>query len=226
YRPIKVEGIVSDLNRSKDLMMKRALVESAMTMLKNNNNIMPLKRLDTLKIAALSIGSKKETTFQKSLSRYTYVDNFNIPRIFNAEVETDIMKELMDYNLVIVGVHNTNNLPNRKFGITPQTIELLNKIGNEHNMIVDVFGNAYSLKSFRNLPTTSSLILSYEEDDDMQDISAQIIFGGVGASGRLPVNVEDEFKIGDGITTEATRMKYTLPEDVGIWANKLARIDS
>ncbi|NQY08354.1 MAG: serine hydrolase [Flavobacteriales bacterium] len=226
YEPIKVKGIVADLNRPQDIMMKRDLVQESITLLKNNDNILPLHRLDTLKIAALSIGSKEITEFQKTLGKYAEIQNFNIPRIFDEEAANKMMEELKHFNLIIVGVHNTNNYPSRKFGITPQTIELLGRIGRGHEMIVDVFANAYSMKSFRKLPERTSLILSYEEDSENQDLSAQLIFGGIGAHGKMPVSIEGGFQFGEGITTETTRMKYTLPEDVGIWSDKLAMIDS
>ncbi|NQY68336.1 MAG: serine hydrolase [Flavobacteriales bacterium] len=226
YKPIKMKGIYEDLNGSDDVMIKRKLIEDAITLLKNNNNILPLQRLDTLKIAALSIGSKSETVFQKTMGKYTQIDNFNIPRIFTEEAADEMMKKLNGYNLVIVGVHNTNNSPSRKFGITPQTLVLMERISRGHEIIVDIFANAYSLKSFRNLPSKSSLIMSYEEGSENQDVSGQIIFGGIKANGRLPVNVGEEFEVGDGLTTTSTRMKYTFPEDVGIWADKLSQIDA
>src|SRR5690606_23045357 len=58
-----------------------------------------------------------------------------------------------------------------------------------------------------------------------QDVAAQIIFGGVGAQGKLPVTVSPEFQIGDGLRTEGGfRLAYTEPEGVGISSEKLKGI--
>ena len=45
-----------------------------MTLLQNYEDLIPLKRLDTLKIASLSIG-EKSFAFQEKLNYYTKVDH-------------------------------------------------------------------------------------------------------------------------------------------------------
>jgi len=60
----------------------------------------------------------------------------------------------------------------------------------------------------------------------MQDISAQAIFGGIGASGKLPVSAGPSFPYGTGISTEAIRLKYTIPEELGIKRDDLLPVDS
>jgi CubicO group peptidase (beta-lactamase class C family) len=60
------------------------------------------------------------------------------------------------------------------------------------------------------------------------DLTAQLIFGGIGASGRLPVSVEPWYKAGDGLDTQgAIRLSYTVPEAVGMDSEFLKKkIDS
>ena len=60
----------------------------------------------------------------------------------------------------------------------------------------------------------------------MQDISAQVIFGGIPATGKLPVTAGNFFPYRTSFTTEAIRLKYTIPEELGIERKYLLPIDS
>src|SRR5690606_11614157 len=91
--------------------------------------------------------------------------------------------------------------------------------------IVSVFGNVYSLAKFDGLSKAHGLFAAYQESAMTQDVAAQIIFGGVGAKGKLPVTVSTDLKIGDGLQTEGgLRLAYTEPEGVGIAAEELEGI--
>jgi CubicO group peptidase (beta-lactamase class C family) len=71
-----------------------------------------------------------------------------------------------------------------------------------------------------------AVILSYQNSELAQDYTAQLIFGGIIAKGKLPVTISDEYKAGHGLETgKPIRMKYTIPEDVGIKSEKLDEID-
>ena len=54
----------------------------------------------------------------------------------------------------------------------------------------------------------------------------QLIFGGIGAKGKLPITASTLFPAGLGIETQPIRLKYTIPEEVGIAAHKLVGIDA
>ena len=60
----------------------------------------------------------------------------------------------------------------------------------------------------------------------MQDISAQAIFGGIPVKGRLPVSASKLFPYGISVQTTATRLKYTIPEELGIERQYLYPVDS
>src|SRR5690606_32776234 len=61
-----------------------------------------------------------------------------------------------------------------------------------------------------------------------QELAAQLIFGGISASGKLPVSVGKKFKAGAGLEVKGGfRFKYTLPDEVGMSPEIVnSRIDS
>ncbi len=77
-------------------LKKRQQIEASLTLLENKNNLIPLGRLDTLKIAALSVGESKPTEFQQMLANYMKVDFFNLPANFTSQEFAEIKLKLKD----------------------------------------------------------------------------------------------------------------------------------
>jgi len=75
--------------------------------------------------------------------------------------------------------------------------------------------------------STIALVQHYERSPLTESFAAQLLFGGLQAKGKLPIALDQRFPAGYGIdTTAITRMKYTVPEEVGISAYKLVGIDA
>ena len=77
YHAIELEEIKDNLVNSNSVFINDELVESSLTLLQNYESILPLKNLDTLKIASLSIGDQSNS-FQDMLSNYWFWKNNSI----------------------------------------------------------------------------------------------------------------------------------------------------
>lgn len=211
-----LKNLKSDLTDNNYLLTKRLLFEKSLTVLENKNALLPLKQLDTLKIASLSIGTEEPTPFQQMLANYTQIDHFNIVKV---PAETEINKlidQLKPYNLVIVGVHGMGLSPGRRFGISDQQIKIVNRLAQD-NSIISFFGNPYALSNFEKIENAKGLVVAYQDDKEVEELSAQLIFGAIDANGKLPVTVSARYPIHSGIELKNTqRLKYTLPEEVKI----------
>ncbi len=229
WEPIETEHLIEDLNSPRADYINRQLTEASITLLRNKGNLLPLKALDTLKIAALSLGTSRETEFQRSLSRYAKVDTFFLPPTASIADLQQLKDQLKDYNVVLVGVHRLQLKAsgNGTFGITAEMNLFLKDLIRSKPTVVSVFGNVYSLTRFEDIEKAHGVLATYQENELTQDVAAQIIFGGVGAKGKLPVNVSSAFRMGDGLKTEGgLRLAYSVPESVGLNSKDLAGIDS
>ena len=225
---VNPENLLHDLNCAGNEVVVRQVFEKAVTVLKNSQNILPLTHLDTLTIASLVIGHEKPGTFQKRLSSYAPVDHYNIKPAPDKNAIEEVIKKLEKYDLLIVGIENTSSYMSRKYGITPAAMDLIGRLKKLNSRIIlDIFGNPYSLAYFDDHQDIDALVMSYEDREVAKDISAQIIFGAIGAEGRLPVTVSPAFAVGTGISTHATgRLKYIIPEEIGIPSAALDTINS
>lgn len=226
-QPVSTENIDRDLSPMSTKALIRELYANAMTVLKNDQNILPLKNLDNISIATLAINRKDPSLFQERIARYIPADNF----FFNPSDTTnpdDLLSKLSDYDIVIAGVFGLDQRPYRGFGIEPGVENFINKLVAKNKTIITWFGNPYGIDKIESLSASDALILAYQENDYNEDLAPQLIFGGIGARGALPVTINEKWPSGHGITTPGNlRLQYGIPESVGISSEFLGnRIDS
>lgn len=226
-KTVKTKGLYRDLNTFSSEMLCRSIAENAITLLKNDNNIIPFTRLDTLKIASVSLGADTfRTAFQQRLSVYAPVHLFKLSRFPRKEVLDTLIAKLYNYNVIILSLHDMSQRTTDGFSLGAldrSLIATLQKMGKK--VVLNVFGPPYSLNSLPGAENCAAVVMSYESHDYIEDISAQLLFGGVAASGKLPVST-NFWKSGTGISTTATRLKYTMPEEIGFSRSTLDKIDS
>ena len=228
YRPVVLDGLVADLNRPESEVLNRKLTEASLTVVINTRNILPLQRLDTLRIASVSVEANVPTLFQNRLADYTNVTPYVISSKATGAEITALFDSLNRFNLVLVGVHLNNIRPGAKYGMLTSTAELVQKLTNTGKAIVSVFGNPYVLDRLPDLEKARAVVMPYQLTNHTEDLAAQLIFGAIGAAGRLPVTVNQTYRLGDGVTVQPIgRLKYTIPEEVGISGTYLAQqVDS
>ncbi len=223
-------------------LAKRKMIEASLTLLENRKQIIPLMRLDTLKIACLSVGSDSLTPFQQMLANYTRTVNYHLPENFSDEELGELKDHLKEYNLVIAGFHpdeskacrsaQAGNLgqgkPETAYGMTGRPGKLLNYLASEKTAIGVFFSDPYALAEVHDFRRPAGLVMAYRNDQLVQELAAQLVFGGIGVSGKLPVSIPPHYLAGDGLSVEkAIRLKYTIPEDAGMNSCRLTtRIDS
>lgn len=211
FTPIDKSTIHNKVNSPTAEWLKRKIYDDAATLVKNNNNLIPITQLDKIKIASVSVGSPAANQFQTYLKKYANVSTFQV----NSTVELSGIKQLDDYNIIIISVHSD------KITDSPA----LQKITKEKAAILVNFTSPYRLSAFQiSANNANSLIVAYDNSEYAQMSAAQGIFGGIGMSGKLPVS-SGTFKEGTGITTNKTRLSYSLPEEVGIASSRLENIE-
>ena len=228
YQPIALENLVRDLNQPQSELLTRQLIESSLTVIKNEGNILPLQALDTLRIASVSLEAMTLSPFQSMLSNYTQVDHFNINSGTLDTTMARVREQLKKYNLLLVGVHLNNIRPGARYGVQPKTVALLAELAATGKAVVTVFGNPYVLDKLPGLEKALAIVMPYQLTNNTEELSAQFVFGAIGAEGKLPVTVNQQYKYGLGLPVASLgRLKYTIPEEIGISSAYLnQRVDS
>ncbi|MBC3785411.1 glycoside hydrolase family 3 N-terminal domain-containing protein [Spirosoma utsteinense] len=225
YKPIDLAGLSSDLNSPEAELLKRELCEQSVTLVNNQNGILPFNRLDTLRFASIAIGADAGNVFQKTLNQYAPFQTVALPEKLTSEADLNtILAQVNDANVAVVSFHRMSESATRRYGITKQSLDLIARLKQRGTkVIVTAFGSPYSLPQFTG---TDALVCAYQDIDEMQQVVPQMLFGGLGTRGMLPISSGDLLiGMGEGINPEG-RLSIGSPESVGMKSAILAKIDA
>lgn len=226
YRPISLAHLHEDLNRPEYELLQRKLTEASVTVLQNQFKILPLRHLDTLRVAAVAFTGASDAIFQQTLASYMPVSRFVI-RGDGSDNTDSIFNALQHFNLVIASLHSNDLSAGNNYGVTDIMVALIDSLAGKHHVILDVFGNPYVLNRFRKLNSMRGIVVSYENSPLSQELSAQAIFGACDYLGRLPVTVGNWKALQAGLEISGSkRLKFTIPLEAGMSEDTLKRIDA
>ena len=221
YEPIGLHNLKEDLNRLEDDLLYEELMENAITVVKNDNDLIPFQQLETKSFAYVGLGDDSGEPFFNELKKYTKIHKIE------AENFSELTNKLQAYNTVIIGFHRSNESPWKAYKFSEEELALINQISKTHKVVLDVFVKPYALMDIENFGDIESVLISYQNSIVAQEKSAQLLFGAIPSKGVLPVSVGAHFKVGEGIFNNAIeRLSYGLPERVGMSSKKLNKLDS
>ena len=224
YTPTDLSIIKNQIITTETKLLDKKLVQSSLTLLQNYDNLLPLKSLDTLKMASVSIG-EDASDFKQMLSNYGSITHFTISEQATASEQAVLLNKLAPFNVVIASIHKSNENAWKSYKIAKETDIFLQAIALQSKVIVSIFANPYSINSFLFTNNFDGLILAYQNSKVAQEQTAQAIFGGIGIHGKLPVNTK-HYPIHSGLKTESIRMRYVSPEEINFRTDLLYKIDS
>lgn len=223
--PVDTTHLLVDLNQPEYAKTADDLFGEAITVVRNQEEMIPLAYPDTLSPALIIIGTENETTFEKPLTAFLPFSIFRLSHDANVNERQTVLHALEEYNLVVIAVVNTNILASKNFGITDGDVQFIDHIARKKPVILDVFASPYALNAFGNTDIFKSIVISYQDKPYMQQVSAEAITGVHKVAGKLPVSAGG-FKGGTGLSIKKTRLSYASPEELGIDRAMLAKVDS
>ena len=185
-KSINPENINEDLNNASHAELSEKLYANAITLLKDEKNLLPLSCSKTYYYLPL-----EEAPFQ------TFVDHLNLGTTLKVISKTEIA-QIPENSTVIVGFHKDNSTAYKPYKISQESKDILAELSKKQNIILDVFGSPYALKDV-DISIISTVLVSYENNDLSMKASAKAVLGKTKISGKLPVIVNENLKVGSGI---------------------------
>ena len=185
-KPINPENINVDLNNASHAEISEKLYANAITLLKDEKNLLPLSCSKTYYYLPL-----EEAPFQ------TFVENLNFGTTINL-ISKEEISQIPENSTVIVGFHKDNSTAYKPYKISQNSKDILTELSKKQNVILDVFGSPYALKDI-DIASISTVLVSYENNDLSMKASAKALLGKTKISGKLPVIVNENLKAGTGI---------------------------
>lgn len=218
YKPVLTQNLIQDLNTSRDTALYAEAMGKALTLIKNKNNLLPLKKVNRL--GHLPLGDASSSSFQSQLARYQKVTTLTKITPSNA------LEKTRNLDTLIISFHRSNENPWKASNLNREEVGIISALAKTKTVILDLFVKPYALNGIEKVQGIDGLLLSYQNSVIAQQLSVDAIFGAQEITGELPVNVSDSLKEGSGIILKgAQRLGYTDPANVGIDSENLGRVD-
>lgn len=211
-------NLTKRINNDYAQLLNRILYQKAITVVDNQDKLFPIIDLGEKTYASIQLGQGDASEFERMLDKYAKFKHLEIDSL-----DANSIQSIAQHDLVVVSYHGITNSPKGQHGVKNEDIAFLRALQEKTNVIVVVFGNAYSLQYFQGV---KNIICTYEDNEITQNITPQVIFGALKAEGKLPISAGRNFKAGTGIETLTTsRLSYGMPAEVGMNIDSLRKID-
>jgi CubicO group peptidase (beta-lactamase class C family)/beta-glucosidase-like glycosyl hydrolase len=215
----------SQLKVSSAPLLKQYLYEEAITLVRNEQGYIPFRVLDTTSFASLTINKGvvgEKTVFQDMLERYVPFTHYTIADSKKEADYEQLFERLTHYGHVVVALYDHSS--RRQLQLDKEMLSFLKFLQKQTHVTLVAFSHPYKLADLEGF---STLMCAYDDDPVAELVVPQILFGAVGAKGRLPLNASSAMSAGEGISTKPlARLGYALPEAVGLSSDTLLMMDS
>jgi beta-N-acetylhexosaminidase len=227
YKPVKIDSLLDDINHPSYGPLHRELIRNSITLVRNRDSLLPLKNLEKVKLATVTISETGKLQPGAISDLYLPGTHFTMAASAGQMERAALLSELEKYHTVIVHVLNTSSFASKNYGISDETVQFIEMIDPRGNLILNLAGIPYILSRFSSLDNVDALIISYSDKPPYQEFVIQGIFGGISFNGRLPVSGESFASTGEGLYSGVpVRLGYADPWDVGLDPDTLARIET
>lgn len=218
YTPIELTDLITDLNTEKDnYLIETAFAESITLVTKRGELMLPKEK----QYGYIKMGDDKGDIFFKTLSK-----NRKLTVLNSKGSEDDVIEQAKPYSEIIVGFHRSNQTPWKPSDFTQKERKILDELARTHSLTLAAFVKPYALSKITSLSDYRTVLMSYQNSDEAQRLTAEILLGKRGVKGKLPVSISNLFEVGHGISlTKQTALTYSDPYSVGIDSVKLLAID-
>jgi len=196
YQKVNTNNLINDLNNASSKTLVQRLADAAVTVVKSDRG---LRRFDNKrKTAIVSIGIDKAQDFEKGMaSQLADYTQIYVKGNETEEQLDSLMKLARDHKQVILAIHDNRSRPRSELELSKDVKLFIDKLAGRRTISV-LFTNPYALNSV-DVMRSSSIVLTYQNDDFMQKAAIKLFTKQLKATGKLPVTINKDLKFGDGL---------------------------
>ena len=174
---VVTRNLYKELNTKAGEELNYKLAEASITLLKNENNFLPLKKLDSLKIVEVSFGVEEENSLYTTVKNYAYVEHIGLSHDAKPSVVATLFEKIKKADVVILQINKATLKAENNYGVGNQTLKLMDSIAVLKPSVLVLLTNPYILNKITSIQNYKSVILGYEYMPTILKASANAILG-------------------------------------------------
>ncbi len=223
-----------DVGRPEDAARAAAIARDAVTLVRNEQGVLPLRaerRLSILHLVLSSdwvnggIGAGGGLVGAELAARGVEVENRRVGPQLSPALADEILAAAAGRTHVLVSAFVRVTSSKGRADMDPSHAELLRRLALAgHRVVVTSFGSPYLLAQF---PEVAAYLCAYGSDASSQRAAVAAIFGEQPITGRLPVSIPSVAAFSDGLQMPRRELALapSTPEEAGFRAEGLAAVD-
>ncbi len=218
---------MAELNSQiKDL--NKQIAESVLTLLRNDNSILPLNSKKYNSLAVFAADNADFQAFDKAIEPFVKAKRLSLSEKSKPEEADSVFAQLDSCDIVITLVSGgVNQAKKVNYGVSDKTLSYIERVQklNKKNILV-LFGNPYALESLDTLDRYDALVVAYQNTADLHRAAAEAIFGKGVFKGSLPVSGSAKYPYVPLECKDKNAERYKKAENAGFQRMYLEKIDS
>ncbi|MBK9283654.1 MAG: serine hydrolase [Sphingobacteriaceae bacterium] len=222
---IVTRNLTKDLNSKESEILNKKLAIAAVTLLKNENNFIPLKNLDSSRIVEVSFGETEENALGAAMKRHAYVEHVGLKHNASQSEITAAFEKIKEADKVIIQINKASLRATNYYGVGAQSIRLMDSIAQLKPSVLVLFTNPYILNSIQNLNHYKAIVMAYEYIPSLLVAGAEALVGINKVNGKLPVSTKF-FPANFGLELDAIDSHIITKEQKDFYKMKFGAVDS
>lgn len=204
---IDADGVIAKLNLLEDNNLVDSLESDALTLIKNEGDILPIVGKAAPKTLLLFIGNTSDTTFYSHLASEKKMGYLQVPKDAHA---AEYIHKISPYERVVVVTLSTSQVPSKNYGITDETVKFLNTVLEGKQVVLGLMGNPYALSRFNKANLYQAIAVGYTCTKSAVESFVNHIVGKHDFTGVLPVTIGN-YVAGTGLHLPANQPNQIDP---------------
>lgn len=218
---LQVSGMSYRINTEEAQALAAKLRRSAVTVLSNYFNILPLASPEG-DIAVLSIGEKEaDASFVQAMKKNAGISHFYLPWNADEAARQEVLRQLKTYRRVVISVTGSAYVSDRD-------VAFLAGLNLSAPLVYTFFSSYRTLTPLiPAISKSSAVVLAHSAEADLQQYVADVLFAKAPARGKMSMSIGRLFPAGTGCVIEPGMAPgKVIPEDYGLKSYVLQGIDA
>lgn len=224
---ININELSSKINTRDHELITNEVSRKSLTLLKNENNILPIRAAEYPKVTVVSVADGKSgnagSGFVSRIKNYhPDVTSHVLDERTSKEEREDMLQDAEEADLLIIGsfIYVRSG---QEVQLSKDNLSFLKKLYQDKPSVLVAFGNPYIVQD---LSGTDVQLMAWAANGGQVKSAAPALFGGTEISGRLPIEIPGMYDINHGITLPQSTLRSDEPEVAGLSSDSLRQVES